>query len=127
MDDVEVIIGGVAPSVSFSANGCTEDEKILGDTAMDHIHATTKITTTSGDVNAYARSIVPHRATGVIESPLILARVDVVGTVRGSKIRDDVLDDGRGIITVGGDRGLGELVELSGVEDVPTVLRIRSG
>ena len=77
----------------------TEDDQVLGDGGMDDIHGA-------------------HGTAGVVEHPLLIV-VDVgggLGPVR--QLVDNVLDDGAGVVAVGLDAALGQVVEVVRLEDV---------
>jgi len=65
---------------------------------MDHIHG-------------------PHGAAGIVENPLLL---EVHVRLRGRRLqaRDDVCDDGAGVVAMLGDGGFGKVVQLRWFEDV---------
>lgn len=61
-----------------------------------------------------------HGTAGIVEDPLLVGDgvgVDV-GAVGALELRDDELDDALGVVAVGGDGALRQLVQLLGVEDV---------
>ena len=105
--DIEVIISGMNTTVTFSANGGTEDDQVFGDTGMNDVHGT-------------------HGTSGVVKHPFLGVGVesDDAGGVGFSEVGDDVVDH---VICVigswcGGDRFLGEFVEVFRGEDIPPVL-----
>lgn len=108
--DVEVVVGGVQARVPLRAQRRPEDDEVLGDRRVDDVHRT-------------------HRAAGVVEDPLVLARVErdhfscggVLRVGRG-KVGDDVGDHGARVVAVRGHRCLRELVEGFGVENIPLML-----
>ena len=62
----------------------------------------------------------PHGAARIVEKPLVrvvMAGVDVLGVLL-VQLGHDVLDDGGGVVGVGGDSALGEVLELVHVEEV---------
>lgn len=60
----------------------------------------------------------PHCAAGVVEDPLLI-QVDMVGEGGlAVQLADDVGDDAAGVVAVGGDGALGEVVQVVRVEDV---------
>lgn len=71
-------------------------------TGMDQIHAA-------------------HGTAGIVEHPLVRVVVSVrvnVARVSLSKLAHDVIDDGAGVVAVGRNAALGELVQLVHLEDV---------
>lgn len=105
--DIEVIVRGVQPRMSLRAEGSTEDDEILGDAGVDDIHRT-------------------HGAPGVVEHPFggVGVQSDLGGGVGGGEVLDDVVRHERGVVGFGGvgDGGLGQLVKVGRVKDVPPVL-----
>ena len=93
--------------MSFSANRCTEHDQVFGDTGMDDVHGT-------------------HGTASVVEHPFLGVGVesDDAGGVGFGEVGDDVVDHVIGVIGrwCGGDRFLGEFVEVFGGEDIPSVL-----
>ena len=76
----------------------TEDDQVLGDTGVDHVHGA-------------------HGAAGVVEYPLLLG-AQVVGADFLLQLGDDEVDDGAGVLAVGGDGALRHIVQVLWVEDV---------
>jgi len=118
--DVEVVIGCVATSVALGADRSAEDDEVLGDawyqvsnelwreiegqshTGMNDVHST-------------------HCTTGIVENPLLIG-VDVrLQLVLAGQLINDVLDDGAGVVAMGGNAALGEVMEMVQVEDVEAV------
>lgn len=104
--DVEVVIGSVHAGVALGAQGCAEDDEVLGDAGVDDVHAT-------------------HGTAGIVEHPL--GRVGVDGNdawgVLSREIGDDVGNDGVDVIRVFVYGCLCQLMEVFGREDIPPVLR----
>lgn len=61
-----------------------------------------------------------HSTAGVVEHPLLML-VQVGGSDLFLELGDDVVDDGAGVITVGLDGALGDIVQMLMVEDVELV------
>lgn len=85
--------------VDFVADAkLTEDDQVLGDTGVNHVHGT-------------------HGAAGVVEYPLLLG-AQVVGADLLLQLGDNEVDDGAGVLAVGADGALGHIVQVLWVEDV---------
>lgn len=76
----------------------TEDNQVLGDTGMNHVHGA-------------------HGAAGVVEYPLFLG-AQVVGADLLLQLGDNEVDDGASILAVGADGALRHIVQVLRVEDV---------
>ena len=76
----------------------TEDNQILRDTGVDHVHGA-------------------HGTAGIVENPLLLG-AQVVGADLLLQLSNDEVDDGAGVLAVSADGTLGEIVEVVRVENV---------
>ena len=84
---------------SFGEGELTEDDQVLGDGGVDNVHGT-------------------HGTTSVVEHPLLIV-VDVGSNALALvQLVDNVLDNGLGIVAVGADGALLEIVKVLGVENV---------
>jgi len=62
-----------------------------------------------------------HCTTGIVKNPLFIG-VDVrLQLVLAGQLINDIFDDGAGVIAVGGNTALGEVMEMVQVEDVEAV------
>lgn len=61
-----------------------------------------------------------HRTTGIVEHPLLL-EVQVLSADLGLELGDDEVDDGVGVIAMGLDGALRQVVQVVRVEDVELV------
>ena len=84
--------------VWLNLRGLTEDDQVLSDTGVDHVHGA-------------------HGTAGVVENPLLLG-AQVVGTDLLLQLGNDEVDNGASIFAMSADRTLGEIVEVIRVEDV---------
>ena len=105
--NIEVVVGGMQPRVSLRAEGRPEHNEVLSDARVDDVHRA-------------------HRAARVAQDPLGGVGVDghAARGVLGAEVVLDVLDHEPDVVRLwrGCDRGLRELVQALGVEDVPLVL-----
>lgn len=107
--NVKVVVGCMHTTVPFRPEGSTEDDEVFGDTRVDDVHC-------------------PHGSAGVVENPFTRVEVksNIGGGVRRGKVGGNVLDHTGEVVGMGGDGGLGELVEVVRVEDIPSVLLVGS-
>ena len=104
-EDVEVVVGGVNSTVSFRAEGRTEDDQVLRDAGVNDVHGA-------------------HCTSGIIEDPFLF-RVDanLVFGVRFREVRDDVVDHASRVIGGGRDCRLGKFMQEAWLEDIPAFLK----
>lgn len=76
----------------------TEDDQVLGDTGVDHVHGA-------------------HGAAGVVEYPLLLG-AQVLGADCLLQFGNNEVDDGTGVLAVGADSALRHIVQVLRVEEV---------
>ena len=76
----------------------TEDNQVLGDTGVDHVHGA-------------------HGTTRIVEDPLLLG-AQVVWTDLLLQLGNNEVDDGTGVLAMSANGALGEIVEMVWVEDV---------
>lgn len=76
----------------------TEDNQVLGDTGVDHVHGA-------------------HGTTCIVEDPLLLG-AQVVWTDLLLQLGNNEVDDGTGVLAMSANGALGEIVEMVWVEDV---------
>lgn len=80
VQDVEVVVGGMAAGVALSADRSTEDNQVLRDRGVDDVHGA-------------------HGATGIVEDPVLLD-IDDVGRQLRRELVDDVLDGRARVVAV---------------------------
>lgn len=76
----------------------TEDDQVLSDTGVDHIHGA-------------------HGTAGIVEHPLLLG-AQIVGADLLLELGNNEVDDGAGVFAMGADGALGEVMQVLGVKDV---------
>lgn len=105
-EDVEVVVGGVEARVSLRTERRAEDDEVLRDARVDHVHRA-------------------HRAARVAEDPFGAVRVerDARARIGRGEIGDDVRDHARCVVGRCGERGQLELVQMDRIKDVPSILR----
>lgn len=106
-NDIEVVAHGLQTRVALSPGWGSEDNQAFGDACMDDIQRT-------------------HRPAGIVEKPLIVARVEddalLRGRMFGSEVRGDVRDDRSSVVAVMVNRSTGKSVQFRWFEDIPPML-----
>jgi hypothetical protein len=102
LEDVEIIVGGVSARVTLCAERSAKDDEVLGYRGVDDVHRA-------------------HGAAGVVEDPLFGLADRMLG-VRLPQSVDDLVDDCSCVVGIVGEGAQGQLVQLGGIKDVPSLL-----
>jgi hypothetical protein len=99
---VEIVVGSVPARVSLCAERGAKDDEVLGYRRVDDVHRA-------------------HSAASVVEDPFFGLADCMLGMLLPQSV-DDLVDDCSRVVGIVGEGAQGQLVELGGIKDVPSLL-----